>query len=110
MFNGQGLGEEVETVIRSQVVTEKGIVNTNGKWVRWDDSQQSQNIQILVRVTPRTEYIKLVIVKGRLMGALLIGDTDLEETFENLILNGLDVSIYGEGLLDDSIDIEDYFD
>ena len=43
-------------------------------------------------------------------GAILIGETDLEETFENLILNQMDLSIYGEDLLDPNIDIEDYFD
>ena len=48
--------------------------------------------------------------EGMMQGALLIGDTDLEETFENLILNQLDLSAYGEDLLDPNIDIEDYFD
>lgn len=47
---------------------------------------------------------------GRMQGAILIGETDLEETFENLILNQLDLSSYGEELLNPDIDIEDYFD
>lgn len=47
---------------------------------------------------------------GRMMGAVLIGETDLEETFENLILNQMNLSSYGEDLLDPNIDIEDYFD
>lgn len=47
---------------------------------------------------------------GRMMGAVLIGETDLEETFENLILNQMDLSAYGEDLLNPDIDIEDYFD
>jgi NAD(P)H-nitrite reductase large subunit len=51
-----------------------------------------------------------VLQNGRIQGALLIGETDLEETFENLILNQIDVSPYGEDLLDPNIDIEDYFD
>jgi len=34
----------------------------------------------------------------------------LQETFENLILNQLDLSRFGESLLDPNIDIEDYFD
>lgn len=45
---------------------------------------------------------------GRMVGAVLIGETDLEETFENLILNQLDLSRFGEELLDQ--DIEDFFD
>jgi len=45
-----------------------------------------------------------------MVGAVLIGDTDLEETFENLILNQMDLTPYGEELLNPDIDIEDYFD
>ena len=41
---------------------------------------------------------------------MLLGDTDLEETFENLILNRFDVSCFGDRLLDPDIDLEDYFD
>ena len=47
---------------------------------------------------------------GRVIGATLIGETDLEETLENLILNQIDVSSLGEDLLNPNIDIEDYFD
>lgn len=45
-----------------------------------------------------------------MVGAVLIGETDLEETFENLILNRMDLTAYGEELLNPDIDIEDYFD
>ncbi|CAG0912432.1 unnamed protein product [Notodromas monacha] len=66
--------------------------------------------EILLRVTKGREYVKTVMQDGKMQGALLIGDTGLEETFENLILNQLDLSVYGEDLLDPGIDIEDYFD
>lgn len=56
------------------------------------------------------EYIKAIIHEARLVGAVLIGETDLEETFENLILNKLDISHVEEHLLDPDVDIEDYFD
>jgi NAD(P)H-nitrite reductase large subunit len=56
------------------------------------------------------EFVKVVMQDGKMQGALLIGDTGLEETFENLILNQLDLTPYGEDLLDPNIDIEDYFD
>lgn len=52
----------------------------------------------------------LPAARTRMIGAVLLGDTDLEETFENLILNGTDVSHLGVALVDDTIDIEDYFD
>lgn len=68
------------------------------------------NLEIWTRITPQEEYVKLVIYHGRVIGALLIGDTELEEVCENLILNELDVRRYGMELLDPDIDIEDYFD
>lgn len=66
--------------------------------------------EALIRITTNLEYIKYIIVNGRVKGAILIGETGLEETTENLILNQLDVSEYGDDLLNPNIDIEDYFD
>ncbi|CAM9199232.1 unnamed protein product [Hapterophycus canaliculatus] len=47
---------------------------------------------------------------GRVIGAMLIGDTGLEETFENLIFSGTDVSTIGDDLLSHRVDIEGFFD
>lgn len=66
--------------------------------------------EIILRASERSEYVKVVMQEGRMQGAILIGETDLEETFENLILNQLDLSPYGEDILNPNIDIEDYFD
>lgn len=70
----------------------------------------AKNYEILLRVTKDQEYVKIILQDGRMQGAVLIGETDLEEMCENLILNQLDLSIYGEDLLNPDIDIEDYFD
>lgn len=66
--------------------------------------------EIIARITPGKEYIKYVMVDGKLQGAILIGDTGLEETCENLILNQLDLTAFGEDILNPDVDIEDYFD
>ncbi|XP_061415822.1 pyridine nucleotide-disulfide oxidoreductase domain-containing protein 1 [Lethenteron reissneri] len=66
--------------------------------------------ELLVRSSGTLEYVKVVLLDGRMAGAVLVGDTDLEETFHNLILNGTDLSPYGEDLLHPDVDIEDYFD
>jgi NAD(P)H-nitrite reductase large subunit len=66
--------------------------------------------QLLLRCTKGKEYVKVVLHNGRMVGAVLIGETDLEETFENLILNEMDLSWFGESLLDPRVDIDDYFD
>lgn len=69
-----------------------------------------KNYEILLRITKNQEYIKIILQDGKMQGAVLIGETDLEEMCENLILNQLDLSMYGEDLLNPNIDIEDYFD
>lgn len=69
-----------------------------------------RDYEILLRVTKDQEYVKIILQDGRMQGAVLIGETDLEEMCENLILNQLDLSVYGEELLNPDIDIEDYFD
>ena len=57
------------------------------------------------------EYVKIVVVGGRVQGAMLVGDTELEEAMEHLVLDQTDVSAYGQWLLDDNIvDVADYFD
>eukprot|EP00794_Sanderia_malayensis_P018818 gene18818-20714_t len=66
--------------------------------------------EILVRYTPGREYVKVVMKNNRMIGALLLGETDLEETFENLILNEMDLSQFGDSLLDPNIEIDDFFD
>lgn len=69
-----------------------------------------KDYEVLLRVTKGHEYVKVVVQDGKMLGALLIGETELEETFENLILNQLDISSYGEDLLHPDVDIQDYFD
>ena len=68
------------------------------------------DLEVWTRVTPGEEYIKVIIHHGRVVGALLLGDTELEEVFENLILNKLDVSEIGIALLDPNLDLEGYMD
>ena len=75
-----------------------------------ENNNKNEEIEIWTRVTPSVDYVKLVIFKGKVVGALLVGDTGLEEVFENLILNQMDVSHVGIDLLDPSLDLEDYFD
>lgn len=76
----------------------------------YNGQKLENDYEVLLRVTRDKEYVKLVIKNGKMQGALLIGDTDLEEMCENLILNQLDLTQYGDDLLNPDIDIDDYFD
>ncbi|GBP16991.1 Pyridine nucleotide-disulfide oxidoreductase domain-containing protein 1 [Eumeta japonica] len=69
-----------------------------------------KNYEILIRTTPGLEYIKFVLHNDRLQGAILIGETDLEEMCENLILDQIDLSPFGDDILNPDIDVDDYFD
>lgn len=76
----------------------------------YNGQKLGNDYEILLRMTKGVEYIKFVLHDNKLQGAILIGDTDLEEMCENLILNQLDLSPYGDDILNPNIDIEDYFD
>ena len=54
--------------------------------------------------------MKAILKDDRMQGAILIGETDLEEVFENLILNQTNLVNLKGSLLDPEINIEDYFD
>jgi len=58
----------------------------------------------------KATFVRVLLLRGRLQGAVLIGETDLEETFENLILDGLDLSPFGPELLDPDIELDHVFD
>ena len=125
LFNGQHLGDACEDVIKRCVVTAEGLASISNchsasqrKPPAISDEQHAGggapsatgHYEIFVRVTPGEEYIKVVVEDGKVRGALLVGETDLSETFENLILTGLDVGHLGSKLLDPEFDLEDYFD
>ncbi len=40
---------------------------------------------------------------------MLLGETGLEETFENLILDGLDLAAYGPHILDPGFELKGFF-
>lgn len=63
-----------------------------------------------MRIHPGEQFVKFVLHHGRLVGAMLLGETDLEETAQNLILNGIDLTAIQDSLLDEHVDLEDYFD
>lgn len=74
------------------------------------NTSKRENLEIWVRISAGKEYLKLVVLSGRLIGAMLIGNVELSETFENLILNQTDISHIGIDILNPDVDVEDYFD
>ena len=59
--------------------------------------------------TPCAWKLTITLLSGTLI-TMLSNCLSVQETFENLILNQMDLSRFGESLLDPDIDIEDYFD
>jgi hypothetical protein len=117
LYNGQGLGTAYEHALRSQlIVTSSGLERIDGE--KRDKAAEligeGASVQVQLRVTPGKEYIKITLLHGRVVGALLVGETDMEETLEHLILNRLDMRRGEDGsvldLLNPDIDIEDFFD
>lgn len=119
-YNAQGLGDFLENVVKTTVCvydeSSNSMETTKDRQTLNDgddgDSTPSPCLyEVWVRAIPNKEYVKLVVQKGKVIGALLIGISEgLEEVFENLILNQIDVSNIGMALLDPDNDISDYFD
>lgn len=55
-------------------------------------------------------FVRVVLLRGRMQGAVLIGETDLEEAFENVILDGIDLTEFGSSILDPDIEFDHIFD
>ncbi|DBB05673.1 hypothetical protein WJX77_005847 [Trebouxia sp. C0004] len=83
LYNGQGLHHEPE----QDMVTY---------------SRTTQNLN--------PTFVRVLLLRGRMQGAVLIGETELEETFEHLILDGLDLTRYGPDLLAPDVELEMIFD
>lgn len=57
-----------------------------------------------------SSFVRVLLLRGKMIGAVLIGATDLEEAFQNLILDGLDISSFGADILDPELEIDHMFD
>jgi NAD(P)H-nitrite reductase large subunit len=53
---------------------------------------------------------RVALENNRIVGAILVGQTDLDEVFETLILNSFDLSDLPRPIVNQQIDLADYFD
>ncbi|CAN8072272.1 unnamed protein product [Agarophyton chilense] len=56
------------------------------------------------------DYLRVVVKDGRVRGAILVGDVDGAEVFENLILTQLNIDWLGERIVDKETDLDEFFD
>jgi len=68
------------------------------------------DVKFLYRVKKHDEYIKFIVRNSRVIGAVLIGETDMEEVAENLIQNELNIGALEDDLLNPDIELDHYFD
>lgn len=88
----------------------KKIVLLGNHWAK-DLGVEGVDYTVQARIRPGEYLIRIIQVNHRVVGAVLIGDTDLEETMENLILDEVDLRDYGDELLAfEDVDLEDMFD
>ena len=104
-YNGQGMGSDYEEAFKSISLTK---LQASPNTPLALSNTASDSVKIFIRCTPQREYIKVITVDNKVAGCILVGETDLDETFENLILSRINVD--GIDLLNPDVDIEDYFD
>jgi len=81
-----------------------------GRWNAQGLGIENEDYNVKLQVKPGETVVKLVLRKSRVVGAMLIGETDLEETMENLILDQIDLSSIEADLFEVDVDLEDMFD
>lgn len=69
------------------------------------------DLDVIVKVEPGKKYIKVLIKEEKVYGAVLVGETGKEDMLENMILDGLRFDeALKDCLLDDTIDLDDWYD
>lgn len=76
---------------------------------RWRAQGLTTGFRLLERSNKHT-FVRVVLVDGRVRGAVLIGNTENAEVFENLIVSQMDVGWLGESLVDEDFELDNYFD
>ena len=66
--------------------------------------------QLNYRITEGHEYVKVLTKDHKVQGAVLIGETEMEEVIENLILNQTDISQIEDSFLEPDVDLDDFFE
>jgi pyridine nucleotide-disulfide oxidoreductase domain-containing protein 1 len=111
LYNGQGLGDEdaADMVSYSRIGSSDDGHHGGGCCGKHTPT----NIRIGNRDKEHHDertFVRILLLKGRVIGAVLIGETGLEEALENLILDRLDVGVYGPSLLDPDFELDHVFD
>ena len=112
-YNGQKFGEEdagdLKSYARSTFSDESDSPKDSGE-VEPDVFRGGAAGSNQSKSTDTSTFVRVLLHKNKMVGAVLLGNTDLEETFENLILDQIDLARFGASLLDPEVDLEDYFD
>ena len=96
--------------ILSRKFIDDGSSSSSSIEVANNNNNEEKGEEYFTSLCSNSTFIRVVTYKGKVVGAVLVGETNLEETFENLIQDKIDVSHLENDLLDPDVDIEDYFD
>lgn len=55
-------------------------------------------------------FVRVVLQTGIVRGAVLVGDVNDAEVSENLIVGRINVGWMADSLIDENVDLENYFD
>jgi pyridine nucleotide-disulfide oxidoreductase domain-containing protein 1 len=107
-FNGQGLDKEYEEAIRSHQARLEPPASSSAEAASAEGASAPHRVSIQIQCLPKESYVKLVLLEGRVIGAVLVGETELEEAVEKLIWGGQQVGHLD--LLDPELDIDAMLD
>ena len=108
-WGGGGGAQALARAVERDAKDHQGEVGQGGQ----SEGGQKDISAILVRAAPGDSFAQVLVLDGAVVGALLVGDTGLDETMENLMLNrtkcvGADGQLLD--LLNADVDVDDFFD
>ena len=111
LYNGQGLADEdvADMVSYSRIGSSDDGHHGGGCCGKHTITSISAGNRGKEHHDERT-FVRILLLRDRVIGAVLIGETGLEEALENLILDRLDVGMYGPSLLDPDFELDHVFD
>lgn len=106
-----GVKGDGEKFVEPSSVPQSGVEEAKPQSIVSTKSLKDGEVKVLTRVTAEDEYVKCVVSGGRVVGAMLVGDcADLADTMEQIMLSRINIDALGFDLLDDNIDIDEFFD
>lgn len=110
LYNAQTFSKDIQAFIQNDYVSQLPDIPTLVSYYKVIPMKDNDKVKLGIRIIQNKEYIKFFFFDSFLYGAILVGDTELEDCVENLILNHIKVDYMFDYIMHPEFNLADYFD